>query len=119
MSVSLEQIMQEYAEDCERQAGRWRKLAEVVGAEKAAQPSPEASAGSLREGQMLTTPEVAAMLRVSRKMLTTWRGAGLGPRWSKVGRLVRYQLADVLEWQGRGGARGDGGQVTGNGKGEG
>lgn len=30
--------------------------------------------------------------------LQNWRWSGKGPRYVKVGRLVRYNLADVLAW---------------------
>ncbi len=41
---------------------------------------------------------------LSRRLLTKpatlsrWRYAGKGPRFVKVGRLVRYRLSDVLAW---------------------
>lgn len=43
------------------------------------------------------TDEVALAVRlgVSRSTLQTWRYAGRGPRFIKLGRLVRYRNADV------------------------
>ena len=34
-------------------------------------------------------------LDVSRKTLQSWRYAGQGPRFIKIGRLVRYRVGDV------------------------
>ncbi|SKS09918.1 Helix-turn-helix domain [Mycobacteroides abscessus subsp. massiliense] len=54
----------------------------------------------------LGTPvEVAEYLKVSVVTLAQWRQAGRGPQWSKVGRWVRYDWADVREWVSRGGDR--------------
>jgi excisionase family DNA binding protein len=39
--------------------------------------------------------ELAARLGVSRSTLQSWRYAGRGPRYIKLGRLVRYRNADV------------------------
>jgi hypothetical protein len=50
---------------------------------------------------------VAEYLDVPEKTLTQWRYLGKGPRWSKVGRHVRYAWADVERWladQAQGGA---------------
>lgn len=38
---------------------------------------------------------LAARLGVSRSTLQSWRYAGRGPRFIKLGRLVRYRTADV------------------------
>ncbi|MEU7678105.1 helix-turn-helix domain-containing protein [Micromonospora taraxaci] len=43
-------------------------------------------------------PEVASYLGVPEKTLTQWRYVKTGPRWSKVGRHVRYRWADVEKW---------------------
>lgn len=42
--------------------------------------------------------EVATYLGVPEKTLTQWRYLKTGPRWSKVGRHVRYRWADVEKW---------------------
>jgi excisionase family DNA binding protein len=39
--------------------------------------------------------ELAVRLGVSRSTLQSWRYAGRGPRFIKLGRLVRYRNADV------------------------
>lgn len=39
--------------------------------------------------------ELAARLGVSRSTLQSWRYSGRGPRYIKLGRLVRYRNADV------------------------
>jgi excisionase family DNA binding protein len=39
--------------------------------------------------------ELAKRLGVSRSTLQSWRYAGRGPRYIKLGRLVRYRSADV------------------------
>jgi predicted DNA-binding transcriptional regulator AlpA len=38
---------------------------------------------------------LAARLGVSRSTLQNWRYSGRGPRWIKLGRLIRYRIADV------------------------
>lgn len=47
----------------------------------------------------LATPgEVAAYLNKTDDALRIWRQRGLGPRWLKVGRRVRYRWEDVERW---------------------
>jgi predicted DNA-binding transcriptional regulator AlpA len=48
---------------------------------------------------LLTTAEVAALLKVNRSTLSRWRSAGAGPRvtWLTAN-IPRYQRADVVEW---------------------
>lgn len=56
--------------------------------------------------EFLGTPvEVARFLRISVVTLAQWRQVGRGPNWSKVGRWVRYDWADVREWVSSGGDR--------------
>lgn len=43
----------------------------------------------------LTEQEAAALLHVTVKAVQRWRYRGGGPRFVKVGRLVRYQLEDL------------------------
>jgi predicted DNA-binding transcriptional regulator AlpA len=38
---------------------------------------------------------LAVRLGVSRSTLQSWRYTGRGPRWIKLGRLIRYRNADV------------------------
>ena len=49
---------------------------------------------------LLTTPEVAEFLGVSEWQVNAWRmrGGRSGPRFVRIGRLVRYFPADVLAW---------------------
>lgn len=42
--------------------------------------------------------ELGAYLGVPETTLSQWRWRGTGPRWSKVGRHVRYRWSDVEEW---------------------
>lgn len=42
--------------------------------------------------------EVASYLRVPPKTLDQWRWKQTGPRWSRVGRHVRYRWSDVEAW---------------------
>jgi excisionase family DNA binding protein len=44
---------------------------------------------------MATPGEVAEVLRVPEHTLACWRSQGKGPAWSKIGRHVRYDWADV------------------------
>jgi hypothetical protein len=48
---------------------------------------------------MATPTEVSAFLRVSIQTLANWRSLGKGPAHSKAGRLVRYDWADVRQYQ--------------------
>ena len=48
--------------------------------------------------RFVDTPAAAAYLSVTRKQLESWRTAGCGPRYSKLGRLVRYAVADLNEF---------------------
>ena len=44
---------------------------------------------------LIDEPTLAARLGVSRSTLQSWRYAGRGPRYIKLGRMVRYRNADV------------------------
>jgi hypothetical protein len=46
----------------------------------------------------LTPPELSGVLSVPVARLAQWRIAGIGPRFCKAGRLVRYSEAAVTEW---------------------
>lgn len=53
----------------------------------------------IRPGELLSVPEVSAMLGLSPITLANWRCTGQGPRWVKLGlRAVRYRRADVLDF---------------------
>jgi excisionase family DNA binding protein len=45
-----------------------------------------------------STEEVAAYLSIPAKTIANWRAAGLGPRYSKIGRHVRYARSEVERW---------------------
>jgi excisionase family DNA binding protein len=47
---------------------------------------------------LLTESEVSKALRVSLATLRKWRVEKRGPRFIKIGSLVRYQLEDLREW---------------------
>jgi predicted DNA-binding transcriptional regulator AlpA len=58
--------------------------------------------GVVREGRRtLTDIEVAARLGVSRFTVRSWRLKGVGPRFLKMGRAVRYRPEDVREYEQR------------------
>lgn len=46
----------------------------------------------------LTNAEAAALIRLSRRTLDSWRCAGRGPRFLRLGSRVVYRLTDVLAW---------------------
>ncbi len=47
----------------------------------------------------LTQIELAARWRISPRTLERWRWAGDGPRFIKIGGLVRYRLEDVDDFE--------------------
>lgn len=47
---------------------------------------------------LLTTAEVADLLRVPDSTVRHWRHVGTGPRWAKVGKRVTYNRVDVEAW---------------------
>lgn len=47
----------------------------------------------------LTTDELANRWSMSSGALINWRDQSQGPRYIKVGRLVRYRLEDILEYE--------------------
>jgi hypothetical protein len=50
-------------------------------------------------GEYLTSRQASALLSVSVKQLENWRRAGTGgPPFHKLGKLVRYSIADVRTW---------------------
>jgi hypothetical protein len=49
--------------------------------------------------ELMTTAEVASVLRVDRSTLSRWRGSGSGPRVTWLSSSCpRYQRNDVIEW---------------------
>jgi len=60
----------------------------------------------METSDLLDETRLAARLDVSRSTLQSWRYAGKGPRFIKLGRLIRYRNVDVdayLRAQTRGG----------------
>jgi predicted DNA-binding transcriptional regulator AlpA len=53
---------------------------------------------SMGEGsmQLLTETEVSRILKCTKAALRRWRREGRGPRFIKLGRMVRYSESDVL-----------------------
>ena len=49
--------------------------------------------------ELLTTKEVAALLRISPATLVDWRHDQKSPKYYRMGREIRYKLADVMKWQ--------------------
>ena len=52
-----------------------------------------------RQATTLTDVEVASRLGVSRFTVRSWRLKGVGPRFLKMGRAVRYRSQDVDEYE--------------------
>lgn len=48
--------------------------------------------------RLLSTQEVARLLVVPVTTLYTWRYKGTGPKAFRVGKHLRYRLADVMAW---------------------
>lgn len=53
-------------------------------------------AGEKRESRLLTEDAVAEQLSCSVALVRKWRSLGDGPKVIRIGRLVRYQLSDLL-----------------------
>ncbi len=47
---------------------------------------------------LLAIDDLASLLRVSRSLLAKWRMVGRGPRFTKVGRRILYEGAEVSRW---------------------
>ena len=47
---------------------------------------------------LLSTAQLADELSISRRTLEAWRLSGTGPRFVKIGRLVRYRRATIDAW---------------------
>jgi excisionase family DNA binding protein len=54
---------------------------------------------SSSETRILTDVQVAERLGVSRFTVRSWRLKGVGPRFLKMGRAVRYRSQDVDEYE--------------------
>ena len=54
---------------------------------------------SQQDEDILTTPtELAKRLKVSPRTLQDWRSTGRGPKWIRVGKVVRYRARDIQFW---------------------
>lgn len=47
---------------------------------------------------LITTAELAELVRTSEETVRYWRHIGKGPRGAKVGRRVLYERAEVEKW---------------------
>jgi len=54
---------------------------------------------------LLTSRELAAMLKLKPRTIDMMRVSGKGPPYLKIGRLVRYRLSAVEEWYSQQGRR--------------
>ena len=50
------------------------------------------------EIRLITEKDLATALVMQPQSLADWRHRGQGPRYLKLGHLVRYQVADVQTW---------------------
>jgi excisionase family DNA binding protein len=48
--------------------------------------------------EILTTEEVAALLKYPVQTVYTWTRDGTGPLFYKIGKHNRYKLSEVMEW---------------------
>jgi predicted DNA-binding transcriptional regulator AlpA len=48
--------------------------------------------------QKLTAAETANYLRVSTETLLRWRAHAFGPKFSKLGRRILYDIAEIDRW---------------------
>ncbi len=53
----------------------------------------------LSEVRLLSTKQISELFGVSVVTLEQWRLQGKGPKFIKVGRCVRYRMADILAFQ--------------------
>lgn len=52
----------------------------------------------LNPNQLMTEKEAAELICYTQRALQNWRLRGGGPKYVKIGRSVRYQRSDVLEF---------------------
>lgn len=45
--------------------------------------------------ELVDTGQAAKILGISRPTLERWRGRGVGPRWVRHGRWIRYRIGDL------------------------
>lgn len=56
---------------------------------------------SLKPGQLLSSQELADFLKVPVRTIHRWRSNGDAPKAIRVGRHLRFETRDVLEWMER------------------
>ena len=61
-------------------------------------PGQSSGVGDAALEKLLTPVDVAALLGVPVSTLAVWRHRGYGPTFLKIGCLVRYQPAAVMQW---------------------
>jgi predicted DNA-binding transcriptional regulator AlpA len=49
--------------------------------------------------KLLSTSELSARLTNKKNTIEGWRIKGFGPRYIKIGRLVRYRIEDIELWE--------------------
>ena len=54
---------------------------------------------TIEEVRLLTPETVSELLGVSVVTLKAWRHRNKGPVYQRMGKLVRYRLADIMRWQ--------------------
>lgn len=50
------------------------------------------------DNELLTPVELGTMLGKSPASLSQWRYMGIGPRFIKAGRVIRYRRSDIDAW---------------------
>ena len=50
------------------------------------------------ERTLLTPEQTASYLGTAPQTLANWRVVGRGPKYVRVGKLIRYRLADIDNW---------------------
>jgi len=61
-------------------------------------PNNKMAAANNLDDRFIDDNDSAERLGVSVKTLRRWRLLGRGPRWYKLGRAVRYSVADLRSW---------------------
>ncbi len=75
-----------------------RQAAERAARDEAAQARALSVIGEVRRARWLSTIEAAALLGSTKGTLQTWRWAGVGPAYRKIGRRVVYAEGTVRAW---------------------
>jgi hypothetical protein len=74
----------------------------TIEAERPTQKRTVATPRPPRDGApLLTAAEVAFLLGCAIQTLSLWRLEGRGPRWCRIGRMVRYKREDVERFANR------------------